>query len=328
MGRRNRAVLGLWCALIATPTVLAIDPFPGRIPGVNIGERLPSGYEPSGALWHPGLGRLLIVHDGGGIAAMDADGDDVETWRCPGDLEAITMVDPDDEDVVYVGVERPDGIKAFDLDEGEVVGWWDLTEWMRGPDNWGLEALTFVPVEYLPRFPLYNDGRGSRYDTPGFFYAGLEDTGRIYIFDVDLDHSGRVSHVATLAPTGYRFISGLYFHESTGLLYALYNSVDRVFEMTAAGEVLHEWQLPRGYLEGITIRAVCEDGDAEEAMMVIAEDTGPVWRYRFYRADPDEDCDRVPDCWDECPGTPADLPVDKHGCPNDAPSRLDGALRG
>jgi hypothetical protein len=326
MGRPKRLFWGLGYALTALPAALAEDPFPGRMPPVDIGQHLPSGFEPSGALWHPGLERLLIVHDNGEIAAMDVNGDRVETWRCPGDLEAITMVDPDDE-VVYVGVERPDGIKAFDLDEGEVIGSWDLTEWMRGPENMGLEALTFVPEEYLPRFLEYNDNEGSRYDAGGFFYAGLEDDGRIYVFDVDLDHSGVVSHVTTLAPTGHASISGLYFHESTGLLYALYNSVDRVLVMTTAGEVLHEWQMQRGYLEGITIRPVCDEDDDVEGIMVIAEDTGPVWRYHFYKADPDGDCDRVPDCRDICPGTPPDIYVDRNGCPARDPTRLDGTLR-
>ena len=49
--------------------------------------------------------------------------------------------------------------------------------------------------------------------------------------------------------------------------------------------------------------------------MVIAEDSGPVWRYEFYKADPDEDCDRVPDCRDICPGTSTRWRVDENGCP-------------
>ena len=152
MGRPIIAILGLSCALLSATPVLAIDPFPGELPGVDIGGRLPGGFESSGALWHPGLERLLIVNDGGWIAAMDPDGDDIEMWRCPGDLEAITMIDPDDEDVVYIGVERPDGIRAYDLDEREVIGSWDLTAWMRGPDNRGLElvgAERIVPPEYV-----------------------------------------------------------------------------------------------------------------------------------------------------------------------------------
>ena len=309
------AILGLGCAMFTATTAFAIDPFPGRLPGVNIGNRLPDGFESSGALWHPALERLFIVHDEGWIAAMDADGDDVEIWRCPGDLEAITMIDPkQDSGVVYIGVERPDAIKAFDLEEGEVIGSWDLTAWMRGPENRGLEALTFIPDEYLPDFPLYNDGRGSRYGTPGFFYAGLEADGRIYVFDVDLEHSGVVSHVRTMTPVpGRAFIAGLYFHESTQLVYAMFNGVDRVFVMTTAGKVLHEWQMPRGYLEGITIRSACDE-DEEEAFLVIPDDAGPVWRFRFYAADPDEDGDRVPDCRDLCPGTPRNVLADENGC--------------
>ncbi len=310
------AILVLGCALLTATTVLAIDPFPGELPGVDIGGRLPAGFESSGALWHPALRRLFIVDDEGWIAAMDADGDNVEIWRLPGDLEAITMLGPkDDKEIVYIGVERPDGIRAFDLSHGEVIGSWDLTAWMRGPSNRGLEALTFIPDEHLPDFPLYNGGRGSRYGAPGFFYAGLEADGRIYVFDVDLKHSGVVSHVSTMTPVrGRAFIAGLYFHEPTQLVYAMFNGVDRVFVMTTAGEVLHEWQMPTGFLEGITIRSICDEDAEEEAFLVIPDDAGPVWRYRFYKADPDEDGDRISDCRDLCPGTPLGVMVDENGC--------------
>lgn len=304
----------------------AEDPFPGRIPGVNISWNLPGDFEPSGALWHHGLNRLLIVHDNGAIAAVNRGGGDVRVWRCPGDVEAITAIDTQDT-VVFVGIERPDAIKAFDLDAEAFVGSWDLTPWMRGEENRGLEALTFVPDEHLPIFPQYNLGRGSRYGTPGFFYAGLEADGRIYVFDIDLDRDDEVGHVATFTPMPGRVgISGLHFHEPTGLVYALYNSVDRIAVMLPSAVVLYDWEMPRGYVEGITILPSCRGPDGQPGFLFLTDDTGPVWRFDFYEADRDLDDDGVPDCRDRCPATPPRVPVDRHGCRLPG-SELDGAIR-
>ena len=50
---------------------------------------LPAGYEPSGAVWHPRLGVLLLVSDNGWVSRMDADGQNAMTWLTGGDLEAI-----------------------------------------------------------------------------------------------------------------------------------------------------------------------------------------------------------------------------------------------
>ena len=75
---------------------------------------------------------------------MNADGSDLVNWNVPGDLEALTVADHT-SDLIYIGVENPDSILEFDVSTGQVTRTFDLTDWMTGADNRGLEALAFVP---------------------------------------------------------------------------------------------------------------------------------------------------------------------------------------
>ena len=112
-------------------------------------------------MWHPGLDALLIADDDGRLSRIDAGGGNVATWVIGGDLEGVTFVDPS-SDLVYLGRERPDAVIEFDLATGLATGnTWDLTPWMTGDSNLGLEALT------------YANGR---------FYAGHQGEGNVYVF--------------------------------------------------------------------------------------------------------------------------------------------------
>lgn len=230
--------------------------------GVEIGNvggagGLPSGYEPSGAVWHTGLGVLLVVGDGGQVSQMDADGTNVTTWSPGGDLEGITIDDPD-SDLVYLGRERPDAVLEFDLATGTLTGnFWDLTPWLTGPENQGLEALTYVD---------------------GLFYAGLQADGNIYVFR--LLPLGAVEHINTIAsPSSRTDISGLHYDVDAQTLYAIYDSFDVIVEMEADGTFLREYDLTGNDQEGVALVPDCEFGDAT---VFIAEDTQEVWRYEGY----------------------------------------------
>lgn len=250
----------LLTALLTAGDVRA-DLWPGDS-GVEIGDvggvgGLPSGYEPSGAVWHTGLEVLLVVGDGGQVSEMDADGSNVTTWSPGGDLEGITVADPD-SDLVYLGRERPDAVLEFDLTTGTLTGnAWDLTPWLTGPENQGLEALTYVD---------------------GLFYAGLQADGNIYVFR--LLHLGVVEHVETIASPGSRTdISGLHYDADTEILYAVYDSFDVIVEMQADGTFVREYDLLGDDQEGI---ALVPDCLMDEATVFIAEDSQEVWRYQGY----------------------------------------------
>ncbi len=240
---RPRFVVGLSVLSVLSSIGFAADPFPpGALPGVQIGGGLPSGYECSGALWHTGLDKLFTVDDDGMVSSMDADGTDVVNWSLPGDLEGICVADPG-SDFVYVGVENPDSIREFNITTGAVSRTFDLTTWMNGePDNSGLEALTFVPDA--------GDPEG------GLFYAGLQRDGKIYSFRLELSNPSTttVTPVSIITPVAGRTdISGLHYDVDKEVLYAVFDSWDKLRAMKADGTFLAEWELPRDNQEGVTM---------------------------------------------------------------------------
>jgi len=224
--------------------------------GVEIGQvgepdGLPEDYEPSGAVWHPVRQKLVVVGDSGRVSELGPYGGDVTTWEVEGDLEGITIADPEDG-LVYLAVEQPDGILEFDLTTGALTGnQWDLTPWLQGPNNHGLEALTHVD---------------------GHFYAGLQEDGNIFIFDLLGD--GAVQHLDTIAPhAGRDDISGLHYDPCTGILYAIHDSHDVIVEMTADGSFLREYDLAGDSQEGIALIGGSTSG---QTTIFIAEDAGEV----------------------------------------------------
>jgi hypothetical protein len=175
--------VALFAALLPV-SLRAQSPFPGTVPGSEIGLGLPAGFESSGAVWHVRLERLFVVDDGGTLACMDAQGGALQAWSLAGrDLEAVCVADPG-TDFVYLGVEHPDSIVEFDLSTGLVTREFDLT---------------------FARDPTHAEG--------GLFYAGFQADGRVYEFELSIASSAvlaAVTHLSTLVPAPtFDDISGL-----------------------------------------------------------------------------------------------------------------------
>lgn len=231
-------------------------------PPVDIGTGLPANYEPSAADWHEDLHRLLLVSDEGVVTMMNADGSHVTNWNVGGDLEGITDVD-DGGDFVYVGVEHPDGVKELNIATGQVTRIFDLTPWMKGPDNSGLEALIFVPSGSSPE--------------GGYFYAGHQGEGSIYVFELPIKTSPRstaVRFVRTFTPVAGRTdISDLDYDADLQMLYAIYDSANKLTTLTTDGTVVSEMNLPHDDQEGFARNRMCD--------VVVAQDSGrKVWLYK------------------------------------------------
>ena len=246
--------------LAAGTAARAADPFPGQVPGTELGAGLPAGYEPSGDVWQPRLKKLFLVSDGGIVTSMNPDGTSVVNWTVGGDLEGITYADAS-TDTLYLGIEHPDGIRQFDLTTGVAGRTFDLTPWLTGPDNSGLEALTFVPNAADPE--------------GGVFWAGLQDDGRIYVFRLSIRSSPTattVTHVTTLTPApGVTDIAGLVYNPTNGLVYVIFDGANLLIAMRTDGTIVGQWDLPGNDQEGIAIRG---------CTMFIAEDVGKeVWSY-------------------------------------------------
>jgi hypothetical protein len=198
---------------------------------------------------------------------MDYDGSDITNWNVNGDLEGICMADPN-SDFVYVGLEGPDdGITEFNITTGQVTRFFDLTPWMQSVDpNLGLEALTFVPDTLSPE--------------GGYFYAGLQETGTIYIFELPIVSSSTDTTVTFIDSihVGLPFISGLDYNTEYGVLYAMWRFLPRLRTMLLDGTIIVEWDLPGDSQEGVALWAGLTPGQAQ---VFIAEDNGEVWRYDF-----------------------------------------------
>ena len=259
--------IGLIVCLTSISSFTFAGPWPGALPGVEIGSGLPTGYEPSGALWHTQLNKFFTVWDNGVVSMMEYDGTNITNWNVAGDLEGICVADPN-SDFVYVGLERPDdGIAEFNITAGNVTRFFNLTSWMQSVDpNLGLEALTFVPDTVNPE--------------GGYFYAGLQETGTIYVFELPIMSSSTDTTVTFIDSihTGLPFISGLDYNTEYGLLYAMWRFLPRLRLMLLDGTIVMEWDLPGDSQEGVALWAGLTSGQAQ---IFIAEDNGEVWRYDF-----------------------------------------------
>jgi hypothetical protein len=249
---------------------LLTGPWPGQLPGVEIGDSLPSGYEPSGAVWHTRLDKLFTVWDNGMVTMMDFDGTDVTNWSVSGDLEGICVADTG-SDFVYVGLERTDdGIKEFNVMTGQVTRFFNLTPWMQSSDpNLGLEALTFVPDTSNPE--------------GGLFYAGLQENGLIYIFELPIKSSATDSTAIFIDTfySGWPGVSGLHYDAENDVLYVIWSSVQKIRAMSKDSTTIVEWDLPGDTQEGIALWSGENPGQGQ---IFIAEDTGELWRYDFNSA--------------------------------------------
>ena len=240
----------------------AADPFPGELPGVEIGQNLPGSYEPSGVAWHTRLEVLFLVSDGGSVTHMERDGSNAVTVSVGGDLEGICVAHAASE-FVYLGVENPDSIREFNFVTNTVTRTFDLTDYMTGPSNNGLEALTFIPDDGHPE--------------GGLFCAGLQSDGLIYVFELPIlssQTSEDVTFLGTITPVAGRTdLSGLHYAADVETLYAIWDTSNLVRAMDSSGTFLAEWELPGNDQEGV-VTVGCE--------LFVAEDVGPeVWRYDF-----------------------------------------------
>ena len=288
MRRVNQMIRGVVIVALVplnAEVATAALPFPGVLPGAEIGGELPGTFEPSGIAWHSKLEVLFVVCDSGYVATMTCDGADVVIDAVSGDLEGICIADPESP-FAYVGIEHPDGILEYDWQSGTVTRAFNLTAYMTGPSNRGLEALTFVPDAAHPE--------------GGLFYAGLQDDGRIYVFELPIQSSSTSTDVVfleTITPVpGRTDISGLHYAEEHGLLYAVWDSANRMAALEPDGTLVADWELAGNDQEGIAVVG-CE--------LFIAEDVGvEVWCYHVpafesqEQATGDLNCDGSADLFD------------------------------
>jgi hypothetical protein len=291
--------------LVASKEVLAEDlPWPGGDESTRIDiTRFDMGNNMSGAVWNYETHKLWVVSNSGIFWRMsqsdpaipdswvvDTEGDHEAKWIVGGDTEAIAQADWNEE-TIFVGVEQPSRmIREYDvsgnLGDVSLQNTWILDEQMGSGDNFGLEALTFVPDEWLlsKNFVDKNGNlyTSSVYGTGGLFFAGLQANAHIYVFDLNRNsqnHNNAEYVFVGEYTTGQDEIAGLEFDRSNGILYSYHNygnssgggSNDKLqaLDITATGEgsiksfpILVSWLGPRIHNnEGIAL-ASNEDCDS------------------------------------------------------------------
>lgn len=255
-GKRLPILFATILIALRTGSVLAVEPFPGDLPGVNIGANLPAGTEPSGIVWHPRLHKYFIASDNGFIYEMDTNGVLTDSDYAGGDLEGICIADPE-SDFIYLGIETPVGapeeIREFNFVTDAISRVFVLAGMDNTVVNQGLEALEFVP------------GADPEMIEPGLFYAGLQQNGYIFRFRLPIAHpSNPVQYISTIMP-GRPDIAGLHYHFSNNTLYAVFDGSNVIRAMATDGSMIKEWELPGSEQEGVTI--------VNNIDLVIAEDT-------------------------------------------------------
>jgi uncharacterized protein YjiK len=216
----------------------------------NIGSALPSSFEHSGLIYQANVQKLFVVSDEGRLAKMNLDGSGTPTvYSVGGDNEAVTVTSTTSTHV-YIGIENPDSILQVNASTGVAGYSWDLTPWMTGTANQGLEALAYVPNEYISDSFTADSSQG------GLFYAGMQGTGDIYIFDVNRSVNGSVSYRKTITdPTNTSGegadLADLYFDSTSGHLFALYDGANQIKELTTSGSVVSTRSVPGNGQEGL-----------------------------------------------------------------------------
>jgi hypothetical protein len=242
-------------SIVFSSCCFAVDAWPG-----GTGTTIATYSDASGAVWHETRQSLFVVQNTGTLRELDDSGNLKHSWAVAGDLEGITLAENDR--YLYIGIENPDSIVEFDLQTGTLTGKsWDLTTWMTGPDNSGLEGLS------------YRDG---------YFYAGLQADGKIYVFDVNLNTSGDVSFVRTITPNASYTsdISGLEYNLNTGINYVIYDSYDALIELNSSDEIVKHYTLPGTAQEGFAMKTNCLERKAD--VYVTNDDTGIITKYINY----------------------------------------------
>ena len=282
---KKKALLLMLFLLVTPSLVMGTTWIPDET--TEIQQNLYSGYEPSGIVYHPYHDLLFLVGDAGDVTKMNTDGSGVTSWAVGGDLEGITFI-PGSE-YVYVAVEYPFEILKVDPTAGGIVSTVELTPPIIPSvtdTTLGIEALTFVPNNY---HPYDNSSNG------GLFYLGVQEDGRVHVVDVNFGNQSAVLIDSFMpVPGGRTDLSGLYYSQESEILYVLYDSANKIREITTSNAFLIEYYAPGRRQEGITLLPACPGTDAQ---LFITEDSGKVMRYDgFPFAHADTDSDDVRGC--------------------------------
>ncbi len=263
--------------LLLPSKLFALDAWPA-----SSGTVIAHFSDASGIVWHEERKSLFVVQNTGRLNELDENGNLLNSWNIGGDLEGITLAE--NPRFLYLGIENPDSIVEFDLQTQSLSGKvWDLTAWMTGPSNSGLEGLAY---------------RG------GYFLAGLQADGNIYVFQINLNLSQALSLSEIITPyPGYVDTAAIEYNPETAITYVVYDSANALIELDGSNQIVKQYALPGTAQEGIAIRTNCAAETAD--LFITHDDNGEIVKYTNYPVScRDSDADGVDaslDCNDHDP---------------------------
>jgi len=160
---------------------------------------------------------------------------------------------------VYIGIENPDSLVEFDPSTGKFTGksWIFTNEMQSSQANLGLEGIAIVPNGQYLRV-----------------YAGLQEDGSIYVYDINPQVSGEKTFVKKIAGSS-AWLSDLSYDSESGYLYALYDSTLK--QMDTEGNVLASYSVPGSDQEGVVIISSCPTSTS--TIVVASDSTRSVMKY-------------------------------------------------
>lgn len=267
----SRASVLVVLSFFMIESVALAAPWPASSTGTEIGDDLPSGFEPSGIVWDNFTGALWVVGGANTLARMLRDGDATAHWDLSSaqDLESITVTGTTPN--VYLGGENPAMIWEYASSSTaapspNAAKSWQLDLPVSG--NSGMEGLTWVPNGYHP-YPNSSSG--------GLFFASTQYDGTIYVYDVNLSQSGSgiLGHIDSFTPDPAQTdISDLYFSTDTRTLFVLYDAANKVLEVDTSTKnysIMSSYTLPSSTTgqEGVTLLPQCPGA---ETVFYLADD--------------------------------------------------------
>jgi len=268
----------------ALPIMMAVSEWPATLPATVLDPNWNSNCEPSGLEYNlvNSVPTVWCAWDNGWIFSFPlSNPSSVTTVISPNnvancDIEGLTFADTVDDGTLYFLDEYESGYCRIYSVNNPTTNYWHLAHdggWVSSSD--GGEALGFLPGPYCTNLS-YRQGAGSQYQSGGgLFLVGIQQTGYINVYDLDLDSPNTWTFVGTFQPIYPQTdLSALHFDRAAGKLYAVSDNGDgdgKFYELSLdLTSVIQEWAFPYGSHDEEGFAVI---GAGENAKCLVARDT-------------------------------------------------------
>ncbi|MFC1851770.1 SdiA-regulated domain-containing protein [candidate division CSSED10-310 bacterium] len=260
---------------------LASNPLKIIFPYQWIGNIDQSNFEePSGIIFHPGLGTLFVVGDDGDIGEFTTKGKLLRQKRISeADFEGIT-VNPATK-LLYLAVEGDEKIIEIEPRDLTVQREFVIDRVFQGrtilkKGGQGIEAITFIPN------PKHPEGGTFFLSNQSFKYNNSEDPSVIIEVSVPLRSTARtgkngpfIARILRTFNINVIDISGMHYDNLRALIYFISDATNTFFSMMTNGKIINSYAFPGDDQEGITVD--------DQGFLYFVQDSGGLIKLRWHR---------------------------------------------